>query len=47
MSLLQNHPATGYKIEIFEWKRNNCMKLSKELNIRIKSLNENRNTEYK
>ena len=47
ISLLQNHPATGYKIEIFEWKNNNWVKLLKGFNIKMKSLNKNRNIKYK
>ena len=47
MSLLHEHPIIECKIEFFEWKNNNWMKLLKELNIKIKSLNENRNIDYK
>lgn len=47
MSLLHKHPAIGYKIKNFEWKINNSMKLLMGLNIKIKSLIENRKIEYK
>ena len=47
ISLLQNHPATGDKIEIFEWKNNNWVKLLKGFNLKMKSLDKSRNIKYK
>ena len=47
ISLLHKHAAIEYEIKMFEWKNNRWMKLLKVLNIKTKSLNENRNTEYK
>ena len=38
MSLLDEHPAIGYKIEILGWKINSPMKLQKKFNINMKSL---------
>ena len=34
-------------MKVFECKNNNWMKLLKRLNIKLKSLNENRDIEYK
>ena len=42
-----NKYAIFEKIEIIKWKNNNWMKLLKELDIKMKLLNERRNTEYK
>ena len=51
---MHKHPVIEYEMEIFErknkrlivwinnWILNNCMKLSNELNIKMKSLNENK-----
>ena len=47
MSLSYKHPTIGYKIETLKWKNHNWMKLLNRLNIEIKSLNKNRNIEYK
>ena len=45
MSLIHKHPAIWYKIEIFEWRNNDWMELLRKLNIKMNSLNKNRNIE--
>ena len=44
---MHKYPVIEYKIETFEWKNNNWMKLLNELSINMKLLNENRNVGYK
>ena len=46
ISSLHKHPVIEYKVKIFDWKNNNWMTLLYESNIKMKSLNENRNAEY-
>ena len=36
------HPGIEYKIEIFEWKNDNWVKLLNKLNIKMKSLNKHK-----
>ena len=47
MSLLHKHSAIEHEIKTFEWKNNNRMKLLNELNMKMKSLIENRDIKYK
>ena len=47
MSLLHKHTSIGYTIEIFEWGNKNWIKLIKELDIEMKSFNENRDIQLK
>ena len=47
MSLLHKHTSIGNKIEIFKWGNKNWIKLIKELDIEMKSFNENRDIQLK
>ena len=47
MWLLHKYSAIGYKLDIFEWKNNICMRLLTELKLAMKLLNEYRTNEYK